>query len=382
LLDGWLLTRYNVVEAVLKDRRFVVGESKIERMLDLCSPDQRVELEPFHEMLTRWALYSDGPAHARIRCSFARAFVPQVVSPLSSEVRRIAGELLDAAVAKGTFDLMRDFAVPLPVRVIGTLLGVPEKDTELLKEWSESLGQFLGRPERTFPIWLEAQRAALAMAEYFRPLVEERRAQTGAVALGASGARDLLGMLASAGGSSALSTDEILANAVLLLVAGHETTTNLIGNGVRAMLSTPGAWEACVRGDVDYERATEELLRFDSPVQLGMRVPDEDVVLGGQLVRAGVKVFALLGSANRDPLAFDDPDRLDFGRAPARKALSFGQGAHFCPGAALSRLEGAIAFEELAKRCPTLARVSGSSITWRSNLALRGFDSLVVTCDR
>jgi cytochrome P450 len=225
---------------------------------------------------------------------------------------------------------------------------------------------------RTFDVALDAQTAVLEMEEYFRPLIADRRRRP---------KNDLLGLLAAKhDGDEVLSDQELMANAVLMLFAGHETTTNLIGNGLHALLETPGAWDACAAGHVDWSRVIEELLRFDSPVQIMTRVAGEDVRWAGQTIRAGQCVYCLVGSANRDGSVFTDPDRLDLGRETVPRHLAFGQGAHFCFGAPLARLEGQIILRLLARRFPGLRRDRSVPLRWRKQLTLRGLEALPVLC--
>lgn len=360
-LQSWLLPTFRGVDLFLKDKRFAAGRPRAESFFLLLSPAERERFAPLREALCRQALFSDGTDHARLRGSFAKSFTPAMVERLKPEVQRIAEAHVEAIASQTSFDLIRDVAYPLPVLVIGALLGVPDRDREKLKGWSDHIALFLGQPMRTVETCENAQRAVYEMQDYFRPLVAERRK---------SPQQDLLSLLLAS-----LSDNEVLANAVLVLTAGHETTTNLIGNGVNALLATPGAWEACVSRHVDLGRVVEELLRFDSPVQMSSRVATEDVIFEGQTIREGQRVFMLIGSANRDAAVFADPDRLDVHRNPAPKHLSFGQGVHFCPGAMLSRLEALVVLELLTKRFPRLSRQS-APLVWRNQIALRGLTAL------
>jgi cytochrome P450 len=277
---------------------------------------------------------------------------------------------LDGVGQASRWDVIATLAYPLPALVIGALAGVPPQDRDLLRRWSLHIAEFFGRPMRTFDVALNAQTAALEMEEYFRPLIAERRRRP---------RNDLLGLLAAKHeGDEVLSDQEVSANAVLMLYAGHETTTNLIGNGLLALLCTPGAWDACAAGHVDWNRVVEELLRFDSPAQLISRVTGEDVRWEGQTLRAGQCVYCLVGSANRDGSVFTDPDRLDIGRDTVPRHLAFGQGAHFCFGAPLARLEAQIALRILARRFPALRRDRSAPLRWRKQLTLRGLEALPV----
>src|SRR5262249_15527992 len=236
--------------------------------------------------------------------------------------------------------------------------------------WSRDIALFFGRPMRTFDVALNAQTAVLDMQQYFRPLLAERRRRPN---------NDLLGLLAAKhDGDAALSDQEMFANAVLLLFAGHETTTNLIGNGLLALLETPGAWHSCASGSVEWHRVVEELLRFDSPAQIVTRVAGEDLRWEGQTIRAGQCVYGLLGSANRDGAVFPDADRLDLCRENVPRHLGFCQGTHFCLGAMLARLRGQVALRLLARRFPGLGRDRSAPLRWRKQLTLRGLEALPV----
>jgi cytochrome P450 len=315
-------------------------------------------------------LFNDGADHTRMRNVFGRSFTPSVVAQLGSEIERLTEELLDGVAQESRWDVIATLAYPLPVLVIGALAGVPPQDRDLLKRWSRDIASFFGRPMRTFEEALNAQTAVLEMEQYFQPLIAERRRQP---------KHDLLGLLAGKhDGEAALSDREVLANAVLLLFAGHETTTNLIGNGLLALLEAPGAWGSCASGNVDWNRVVEELLRFDSPAQIITRAGGEDLLWEGQTIRAGQCVVCLVGSAHRDQSIFPDPDRLDIHREPVPRHVAFGHGSHFCLGAMLARLEGQIALRLLARRFPGLRRDRSAPLRWRKQLTLRGLEALQV----
>jgi cytochrome P450 len=370
LLQSWLLPTYRGVEAALRDRRLVSGQPKIEASLMHLKKEERQRLGPLCESLGRQMMFNDGADHARMRGVFGRSFTPSVVEQLRGEIERLTEELLDRVAREPRWDVIAALAYPLPVLVIGALAGVPPEDRELLKRWSRDIAQFFGRPMRTFDTALNAQTAVLEMEQYFQPLIAERRRRP---------KNDLLGLLAAKhDGEAVLSDREVLANAVLLLFAGHETTTNLIGNGLLALLGTPGAWQDCASGQVDWNRVVEELLRFDSTAQVITRAAAEDFRWEGQTIRVGQCVYNLVGSANRDGSVFANPDRLDIHREPVPRHLAFGQGSHFCLGAMLARLEGQVALRFLAKRFPGLRRDRSVPLRWRKQLTLRGLEALPV----
>jgi pimeloyl-[acyl-carrier protein] synthase len=336
----WILTRYADVAHVLRDARFLADRTQWEGFQEL--PD----IDP-----TRSLLSLDPPDHTRLRNLVGKAFTLRVVERLLPQARAIVDRALDAAAARGGLELIEDLAYPLPVAVIARMLGVPEADWPRFREWSRVLVANLDplsiqQSERV----AEFKAAQEAIHDYLAGVVAERRREP----------RDDLisGLIAVEERGDVLSERELLVMLILLLVAGHETTVNLIGNGVLALLRSPD--QLALLRDARPElldSAVEELLRWDAPVQLTARVVGEDCELGGRALRRGELVMTLLGAANRDPARFPDPDRLDLARAP-NQHLSFGRGIHFCLGAPLARLEGRIAIGELVRRFPGL-RLAG-----------------------
>jgi cytochrome P450 len=321
------------------------------------------------------------PDHTRIRGLVAKAFTPRMVARLAPRIERVVDELLDAALAaerdlaaaadgdaSGGIDLIATLAYPLPVTIISELLGVPATDSDRFRQWSSDLARSLDPAFLLPPDVRERHLTARAeFAEYFRGMAALRRRDP---------ADDLLSALVAVEErGDALTEQELLATCILLLIAGHETTVNLLGNGTLALLRNPEAL-ARFRADPSVAaNAVEELLRYDSPVQLTGRVALTDADLGGQPVAKGEIALALIGAANRDPAAHADPDRLDLDREATRH-LAFGQGIHFCLGAPLARLEGRIALGRLLERAPRL-RLAGEPV-WRDNVVLRGLSRLPV----
>ncbi|POM26855.1 Cytochrome P450 107B1 [Actinomadura rubteroloni] len=353
----WVTSSYALCEHALRDPSFGHGlgdEGETWRQ----GPRQR-------SFLTM-----DPPDHTRLRRLVSKAFTPRLVERLRPRVTALVDELLDAAAGART-DLIAALAYPLPVIVISELLGVPAADRDRFKDWSEALARGLD-PDFLLPE-SEIVRREAARAEfnaYFRALAAERRA---------SPRDDLLSALvAVSDGGDALTEEELLATCVLLLVAGHETTVNLIGNGALALLRNP-AQLALFRSQPDAAPAAiEELLRYDPPVQFTLRTAVVDTELGGTPLPKGSFVLLLNGMANRDPSVFAEPDRLDLTRyagGSAARHLSFGQGIHYCLGAPLARLEGQVALSKLFERNVTMA---AGPVTYRDNLVLRGLESLHV----
>jgi cytochrome P450 len=314
-------------------------------------------------------LFMDGRAHTRLRGLCSAAFTPRRIDELRSHIETIANQLLDRVVSQGRMDVIRDFANPLPAIVTAELLGVDPADHEQLKCWSadfaEILGNFQHNPDRA-----ERVLASLdEMTRYFRAAlrVDNDRSKNG-----------LIQSLRSAEIDGArLSEDEVIANAILTLVGGQETTTNLIGNGLLTLLDHPAALARLRDDPAISASAVDELLRYESPSQHTARLAPEDLIIGTKRIRKRDAVIAVMAAGNRDPERFPEPDRLDLARSDNRH-LAFGWGAHFCFGAPLARMEGQIAFAALLRRLPDLARAA-PRVAWRENLGLRGLKSLSVT---
>jgi cytochrome P450 len=312
-------------------------------------------------------LFLDPPDHDRLRRLANKAFTPRAVERLVPRIHEVVAELLDRAEELGEFDVVADVAYPLPVTVISEMLGVPEGDRDALRRWSLDLIYTLD-PMLSVETLARAQRAGAEFRAYLRDLIADRRAHLG---------DDLLsGLIQAEDEGRQLTPQELVATCVLLLVAGHETTSSFIGNGMLALLRDPGQY-ARLHDDPGLMRsAGEELLRFDSPVQLTGRLVLRDTEIAGQRVEAGQDVVALVGAANRDPEAFDEPDRLDLGR-PDNRHLAFGGGIHFCLGAPLARVEGGTAIASLVGRFGSLELVDPEP-AWRDTVTLRALRSLPV----
>ena len=354
-MDMWVLTRYEDVAFVLRDQRFSADRTKWDGVRDV---------ENFQP--TRSLLSLDPPDHTRLRHLVSKAFTPRVVEQLRPEAQAIVDEALDKAAVRGTMELIEDLAYPLPVAVIARMLGVPEEDWPRFREWSRVLVSSLDPVAFPSPEMLAALTSAQeALLDYLRGIVARRRREPRS---------DLISdLIAVEEQGEGLNERELLVMLNLLLVAGHETTVNLIGNGMLALLRHPDQL-ALLRGRPGLiETAVEELLRFDSPVQLTGRIAAQDCTLGGQDIRQGQLILTLLGAANRDPQQFADPDRLDLTRSP-NQHFSFGRGIHFCLGAPLARLEGRIAIGSLVERFPRL-RLAGEPVRGET-ITLRGLTRL------
>jgi cytochrome P450 len=362
-LGFYLLTRYDDVAGFLRDPRFGKGgyQALIEGRFGPSEGGPRLALS---------MLFRDPPDHTRLRALVSKAFTPRVVETLRAHVQAIVDRLLEPAVRAGRMDVIHDLAYPLPVTVISELLGVPVGDADAVKGWSRDVARALDAI--VLPVGPDViergRRATGEMADFFRRLIEERRRGPGA---------DLLsGLVEAEEAGDRLTEDELLATCILLYVAGHETTVNLIGNGLLALLRHPTELRR-LREDPGLLSATiEELLRYDGPVQRVGRIAAVDAEVGGVRIGAGSLVVGLLGAANRDPAQFRDPDRLDLGRDQSRH-LAFGSGIHYCLGAPLARLEGQVAIGTLVRRLPALALAVERPV-WRPSSTLRGLEGLPV----
>ena len=362
-LQAWVLTGYEECERVLRDHATfssspLVATGQLSTMLQ----QQRREF-PLGEVPS--VLNSDPPVHTRLRGLVNRAFTPRTVEELRPRIEEVADELLAEARAGTSFDVASGLAQPLPIIVIAELLGVPAADRELLKRWSTAIASTTNVLNP--PAVLEAARLATSeLIAYIDGVVAERRARP---------ADDLISALIEVEeAGQRLSHDELLAFSILLLLAGHETTTNLIANGALALAQHPEEAERARAEPALLPPAVEELLRYDSPVQGVVRFAAAGVELGGQRLEAGATLLVLVGAANRDPAQFAEPDELDLAREPNRH-LSFGRGIHFCLGAPLARLEGEIAVGRLLERFPEL-RLAGNGAQRAGTLVLRGLSRL------
>lgn len=366
-IGSWLLTRYEDVVAAL--RRPDVFSSA--RFGEAPNAARGVEGAPqdLSTVFASWMLYRDPPDHGRLRGLMVKAFTPRTVAQLRPRITALVDELLDSIVSAGEADLLKALANPLPTTVILELLGVPPSQRENYKAWSNDLAAFLGAGRPTRNLGERSQRSIGEMKQALSALCAERR----------TAPRDDLisALLAAEDRGSVLGEDELLANAMLLLFAGNETTTNLIGNGLLALLEHPEEHSRLLRAPEAIPGAIDELLRFDSPVQALARVALSDVELGGKTIRRGERVLPMIGAANRDPAVFADPDRLDVTRAAARTALGFGHGIHFCVGAGLAKMEAEIALGSVLARLPGL-HLDGPRPGRRKTIALRGLETLSV----
>jgi cytochrome P450 len=352
LLGAWTLARYADVSEALTDPRY--------------SANRNIGSEPRESyQFAKSMLVSDPPDHTRLRALVQKAFTPRMIEQLRPRIMAVVGELLDRIAEKGgRFDLIEDLAYPLPVVVIAELLGVPTTDRATFHDWSAAVAASLD-PLLSSELAERAGDSRNALHAYFRSIIAERRREPKSDLISALVAVEERGDI--------LSEPELVVMCNLLLIAGHETTVNLIGNGVLALLRNPDQLERLRGAPELIGSAVEELLRYDSPVQLTGRIVTQPITIGGQAIAAGDWVLPLLGAANHDPAQFADPDKLDLSRSP-NPHLGFGRGIHFCLGAPLARVEGQIAIGALVRRFPKL-RLAGDPVR-RDQITLRGLKSL------
>jgi cytochrome P450 len=369
---GWLVTRYVDINALALDPRLSRGRFE-EHRVDGVPEEAQVAARPVLDELRREMLRSDPPQHTRLRKLVVHAFTPRMIEQLRLRIQTIVDGLLDAVAATGEMDFIHDFAQPLPATVIMELLGVPPADREWLKARTADRIAFLGTI-RTAPdplaITQQTPESVHALDDYFRALIGQRRIEP---------REDLISALVAieAEGSDRLTEEELIANCMLLLSAGHETTTNLLGNGLLALLRHPDEMRR-LQDDLGLiPSAVEEFLRYDASVQLAPRVTVAAIELAGKVMQPGEPVMLVLGAANRDPEHFANPDQLDITRRP-NDHLAFGFDRHYCLGTHLARLEGQIVFTTVLSRFPELAQYGGP-VVWHANPAYRGVKTLPIS---
>ncbi|QAY79199.1 cytochrome P450 [Sphingosinicella sp. BN140058] len=361
-MHTWVVTRYEDVHTVL--HQFSADRTP--------NPDQMKalglpSLGPVADVMAKQMLFLDAPAHTRLRKLCSSAFTPRRVEAMEEQIQEIADTLIDAVIDRGQMDVIADFAEPFPAIVTAGLLGVPREDHGWLKaksaDFAEMLGNFQHNPDRVHRVL----KSVAELTDYFRDAIRNHGDRPGLV-------RSLVE--AEVDGNR-LSEDEVIANTIVTMVGGQETTTNLIGNGLLTLIRNPDKLAELRDEPHIIATAVEELLRFETPSQHTARIAHADTEIGGRLIRKGEAVMAVMASGNRDPRRFADPDRLDLRRTENRH-LAFGWAAHFCFGAALARMEARIAFTTLLRRLDDLALAS-DRLEWRPNSGLRGLQALPIT---
>ena len=363
----WSIFSHAECTAIAKDPR--LSAKRAQQMLLPLPLSRQAEFSELARTFGLWLIFMDPPEHTRLRKLLNKSFSPEMVEGLRPQVEAIVDQMLKPLQHGSEVELMREFANPMPVRIILEMLGIPQDLREDFAEWSRAIAVFRGNPNRTVEEARAAQDALIELTEFFRKTVAERRRNKG---------KDLISLLIDIEEEGdVLTEEELYAQCIALLFAGHETTRNLIGNGMYTLLQHPDE-TAKLRDNPDMIRsAVEELLRYESPVQFTARVLKEDIEVCGQQIRKGWTVLCMLGAANRDPKQFKEPNRLDLKRLN-NQHLAFSAGTHFCIGAHLARLEGQIALLNLVQRFPRM-KLAGSRPEWASTFGFRGLKSLPVT---
>ncbi len=363
-LGAWVVTRYDDVRAGLLDRR--LANDRIAANLALLPEDLRTTSAPLAEHISNWLGFTDPPKHTRLRALLRDTFTPGLPAAIDDRIHTIARELIDQLLAEPAPDLISGYALPLPALVICDILGLQPQDTERFGEWSDDMGAVTGN---IGPTLVDVVPAALESYRALEGFIADEVA-----ARHACPAHDLLGRLASAEEAGQLDRTELTGLAVFTLVAGHETTANLLGSTLLTVLREPALAELLREHPERWTALTEEMLRLESPIQLSPRVAAEDLEIQGRAIRRGDSVVLHLGAANRDPRQFPSPDAIDLDAATTRH-LAFAWGPHFCLGAPLARAEAAIALPLLLERVPDL-ELTDPIPHWRANMSLRGLTTL------
>jgi cytochrome P450 len=368
-LGGWLLTRYEHVLATLQDTRHFSSQGRMLAALEHLPAGTRPQLKPFEDHFTVGLISSDPPNHTRLRALVNKAFTPRVIERLRPRLQQLVDELLDSIEPQGVLDIVRNLAYPLPAIVIAELLGAPAEARNDFKVWSDGILAFQGTGVVTPKVLQHAQHHLLDMRSFLSDLLAQRRRRP---------QDDLLSHLAAAEmEGDRLTEAELLTTCVTLLTAGHETTTNLIANGLYTLLRHPEQLQQLRANPALMPAAIEEMLRFESPLQRNPRRVANDFEYHGVQLRRDGYVLQMLGAANRDPQVFAEPDCFQLARQPNRH-LAFAFGIHFCVGAPLARLEAPIAIGTLLRRFPGL-RLASEAVHWHHHGLLRGPVTLPVT---
>jgi cytochrome P450 len=371
-LSSWVVTSYEHAATVFAEDEF--SSDRLSPFYKRAQDSDRSTLSEVMRYIGLWLVFRNPPEHTRLRRLMNKAINPGIVAGLQPNITSIVHFLLDNIETDREFDFMSDFAVQLPAMVIMDMMGVPRDMLFTIKAWSDDLINFVGSPRSVDDKYERARAGGVAMAEYFGRLIAERRAEP---------KNDILTMLIQArDDQSMLTDDEVVASAMLLLFAGHETTTNLLGNALMALHANPDQQDRLRQDPGLIDTAVEEFLRFDGPVLSVSRAVAKPHELGGKALEEGNRVFVMITAANRDPAVFADPDRVDLARMPNRH-MTFGKGIHFCLGASLARLEAKTAFNEILHRYRSIELTRRvKDLDWIDAMVMRGVRSLPVRVTR
>jgi hypothetical protein len=362
----WSIFSHSECSSIAKDPR--LSAKRAQQMLLPLPFSRQAEFSELARMLGLWLIFMDPPEHTRLRKLLNQGFSPAAVEGLRPQVEAIVDRMLKPFQHGSEVELMREFANPMPVRIISEMLGIPQELHDTFVNWSRAVAAFRGNPNRTVEEARAAQDALVELTEFFRKTVAERRRNKG---------KDLISLLIDIEEEGeVLTEEELYAQCIALLFAGHETTRNLIGNGMYTLLRHPHKTAELREKPEGIRAAVEEILRYESPVQFTARVLKEDIEVCGQRIPKGWSILCMLGAANRDPKQFKEPDQLDLKRLN-NQHLAFSAGPHFCIGSQLARLEGQIAILNLVQRFPDM-KLTGPRPEWASTFGFRGLKSLPV----
>ncbi len=361
LLKGWVLTRHDDVKSVQMNSG--VTSDRLTPFFDSQQGEERAKLADLIRYLNTWVVFKDPPDHTRLRTLLNKVVTPAVMRDLEAGIAELADGLLDRIEARGNgrFECISEFANPLPASVIMDLLGIPRADMEALRDWSMQLQPFLGNATSTGDKYETGRAGIVAMADYFRAAAEDRKAHPRS---------DVISHFVSLQQSGQISEEELIGSCILFLFAGHETTTNLIGNGIRALLQSPDQKAKLIADPSLAASAVEEMLRFEGPTGAVVRVVKEAFEMRGKTLRKGDRVYAMVNAANHDSAVFENAAQFDITRSPNRH-LTFNHGIHFCLGAPLARAEGRIAISRLFARFPNVALATDTA-EYMDTLTMRG----------
>ena len=366
-LGFWVLTRYADIASVYQDPRFSRAQG-LRRGYERLPESEQSVAEPVYRSFSKTMFYSDPPYHTRLRGLVNSAFTPTAIEEMRPYVQKTVDGLLDSVQANGHMDVIHDFAYPLPILVIARMLGLPAKDRTQFKKWSDDLFAILGSVPHSPDLMERAAHSLTDLTDYIIELSEARRTHP---------QNDLLtGLVEAVREGERMKQEELVANVIILLSAGHETTSNLIGNGLLALLQHPDQLQKLRQQPHLIASAVEEMMRYDNPVQIAYRSAAEDVEVGGECIHKGDLVNSILAAGNRDPERFTEPNRFDISRDEGRQ-LGLGLGIHFCLGAPLLRLEAQVAFSSLLRRFPKL-ELATEQLEWQEHPIFRGVKSLPV----
>lgn len=365
-LRGWVITRYADARTVLRNDNF--SADRITPFYRSLTPERQQPISELIRYLNTWVAFKDPPQHTRLRTLMRAILSPDTVAQMDGFITQAVDKLIDRLESEPSFDFIDAYAFPLPAMVILEMLGLPQEHMDDLKDWSNKMQMFIGSATTSPQKYVLAEEGAIKMAEYFRSVIRERELEPGG---------DLITKLLTIREEDDLLTeDEVIGTSMLFLFGGHETTTNLIGNGVRALLKHPEQLAKLKRDPTLIDQAIEEILRFDGPTGASVRIVSVDHEFHGKQLKAGDRVFVMINAANHDPRAFQNPQQFDISRSPNHH-MTFNFGPHFCMGAPLARLEGRIAIARIIERMPGL-ELACDSYDYMDTLVMRGVRSMQV----